>query len=321
MKSFVKSISRSALGLSFGLVQTRAFHKALSIFVYHDISEVPSEFSSRHALNTPPSLFIKQVNFIDRHFNVISADDFLSGKLPSRAAMITFDDGFKSVFTTALPLLRARKFSATIFLNMGAVQGRVLWSALVTMLSARKDFLVYCAVRGIKPSKGVPLFLKCRKDLVEGFLNEVGRKNLIDEALRFQGAFASIGDMCRADGKGVCYANHLYDHQVPLLMTKEEFIDAYSLNVHALKEFNSYRNLFSFPFGQPGSCFDRRHVEMVAALGAKAVFFSRGGVNFPPFGMCLDRLELLPRDTTDLLMRHSLLRAVRIGRRKANWDL
>ena len=38
---------------------------------------------------------------------------------PARAAVLTFDDGYRSVFDEALPRLRARGFSATLFLTTG----------------------------------------------------------------------------------------------------------------------------------------------------------------------------------------------------------
>ena len=87
----------------------------LTIFCYHDVSNNPSEFSHNHDLNVPPSIFEYQIDYINKKFNVISLDDLLAGKTPARAALITFDDGFRSYFSTAVPILEKYNLSSTIF--------------------------------------------------------------------------------------------------------------------------------------------------------------------------------------------------------------
>ena len=89
----------------------------LTIFCYHDVSNNPSEFSHNHDLNVPPSIFEYQIGYINKKFNVISPDDLLAGKIPAQAALITFDDGFRSYFNTAVPILEKYNLSSINFLN------------------------------------------------------------------------------------------------------------------------------------------------------------------------------------------------------------
>lgn len=65
--------------------------------------------------------FEKQLKYISRHFNVISAKDFkqyLAGNIgfPKNTVLITFDDGDRSVLENGLPLLTKYKLPAVLFI-------------------------------------------------------------------------------------------------------------------------------------------------------------------------------------------------------------
>jgi peptidoglycan/xylan/chitin deacetylase (PgdA/CDA1 family) len=46
-----------------------------------------------------------------------------AGRVPDRAVCITFDDGYRSVYTDAVPALRAHGMTATVFLTVGETSG------------------------------------------------------------------------------------------------------------------------------------------------------------------------------------------------------
>lgn len=77
--------------------------------------------------------FQKQMKYLSKHYNVISADDLrrnvLEAKpLPKRAVLITFDDGYKNNYTAAFPILKSFEFPAIIFVSPGFIsQERPLW--------------------------------------------------------------------------------------------------------------------------------------------------------------------------------------------------
>ena len=311
----MKQLIRQVAGSLFGLVQGAALKGTLSVFVYHDVSDSPGEFSRRYHLNVLPEVFARQMDLVKKDFDVIGPDELLKGDLPQRAAMVTFDDGFKGAVQAAASILQAKNIPAMVFLNMAAVHGGVLWAALVTFLCGREDFCAYCSAQGVIESKGAPLFLKCSRALVEDFLNCHGRDAIIQKALEYQGPFAVKDDLRRLDGKGMFFGNHLFDHEVPLLMPDEDFIAAYRRNVEALKIYRNYREMLSFPFGQPGTCFDRHHIDLAMKLGARKVFFSSGGLNVDRQGVLLNRFELKLQDNSLWMFRGSLCRAYMIGRR------
>ncbi|XCG58459.1 polysaccharide deacetylase family protein (plasmid) [Mesorhizobium sp. WSM2239] len=53
------------------------------------------------------------------------ARELTAGRLPARAAALTFDDGYGDVFRNALPILEAEQCPATVFVTTGAIGSRV----------------------------------------------------------------------------------------------------------------------------------------------------------------------------------------------------
>ncbi len=90
----------------------RLQHKPITRFVtFHD---VPLETLG---------FFEANLRFLNCNTNVVSIDDFLSGKLSTEKinVVITFDDGYKSWATYALPILKILKLPATFFVSSGFV--------------------------------------------------------------------------------------------------------------------------------------------------------------------------------------------------------
>jgi len=90
----------------------RLQHKPLARFVlFHDI--------------LPEMLvhFEAHLHFMKQFTNVVSLDDFFSGRLSSDKinVAITFDDGYKSWISDAIPILKKLQLPATFFVSSGFV--------------------------------------------------------------------------------------------------------------------------------------------------------------------------------------------------------
>jgi hypothetical protein len=249
--------------------------------VYHDVSSTPCQFSCSYDLNVTPEIFDYQLNFIKNNFNIISPDDLLEKKIPKKAALITFDDGFKSYFKNAIPILEKNKVPSIIFLNMEPVKGGLFWSGLITYLcTKREDFKDYLKKKLPEESKRKTLFLNCSTELVENYLEETG-KSFEKEVRDFVGEFADESDLEKASGNPlVFYGNHLFNHHVPLLLSNEELIDSVLKNENELRNYSCYRNMFSFPFGQPDTCYSEKQIDLLFANGISKIFSSNGRINY-----------------------------------------
>jgi len=265
----------------------------LTVFVYHDVTDEPSEFSRTYELNVPVALFDRQLTFIKNAFNVISPVDLLESRIPQRATLITFDDGFHSFFENAIPILEKHRIPCIIFLNMGAIKGEMFWSGLITYLcEKRPDFVSYLK-RHLTPNlMKFPLYLSCSAELVNSYLTETG-EDLSRRVSTFVGEFEREEGLKQAATKDlICYGNHLFNHYVPSLMSDEELLKSFGRNLEELGKYPNYINMFSFPFGQPGRCFSQRQVDLLLDNGVKKVFSSSGTINYEPTASYLDRIAL-----------------------------
>ena len=97
----------------------------VAVLGYHDLSENQSETAMR--IHT--SKFRKQMETIRQlGITVISWADFVAwkngnGAIPAKSLLLTFDDGWKSVYTDALPVLRELNYPFTLYLYKNYVDG------------------------------------------------------------------------------------------------------------------------------------------------------------------------------------------------------
>ena len=90
----------------------RVRRKPMTRFItFHDIE--PSAVAN----------FESNIVFLKQNLNVISFDDYMTGNLSTSKVniVITFDDGFKSWVTHAVPILRKLSLPATFFISTGFV--------------------------------------------------------------------------------------------------------------------------------------------------------------------------------------------------------
>jgi len=94
----------------------RATNPKVSILTYHSIDD------SGSVVSTSRKTFQKQMRSLsESSCNVISLNAIMdclheNRPLPSRALAITFDDGYRNVYTEAFPILEKYGFGATVFL-------------------------------------------------------------------------------------------------------------------------------------------------------------------------------------------------------------
>lgn len=112
--------------------------KATVILQYHHISE-----STPAATSLSPDLFRRHMEHLQKSGYTVMAlpevvDRMRNDKsLPSKSVVITFDDGYDSVFTEAFPILKAKGWPFTVFVNTRpletGVRGFTTWEQLNEM--------------------------------------------------------------------------------------------------------------------------------------------------------------------------------------------
>jgi len=222
----------------------------------------------------------------------ISPPQLLEGDYTTPAALITFDDGMQGYFQNAVPILKEFSIPSIIFLNMAPIEGEIFWLGLVAYLTDDPLFREF--VRKESNDDGnAPLFLRCSKEIVDDYLFSRPDGHLLDAARRFYGAFATLDDLRSVNGDPLVYfGNHLYNHYNALKLSPEALREEYLLNEEKILGYSNGLSMFSYPFGQPGTCFNEQVTDLIFSFGAQAIFSSSGRLNRIGQGRFYDRVAL-----------------------------
>lgn len=103
--------------------------KHVPILCYHSVIEDETVITSDpHKQHIPVRLFLEHLDYLQRHYNVISLKDFHRARreglaLPDYSVVLTFDDGFQDFATVVAPHLIRRKLPATVFVITDRASG------------------------------------------------------------------------------------------------------------------------------------------------------------------------------------------------------
>jgi peptidoglycan/xylan/chitin deacetylase (PgdA/CDA1 family) len=112
------------------------------ILLYHRIFEASSD---PWELCVSPKHFAEQLEFLRRNYRVLSLNELVNylraGRLPKRAVVLTFDDGYADNLWNAKPLLEKYQVPATVFVTSGYVDspGEFWWDDLERILLQPKQ--------------------------------------------------------------------------------------------------------------------------------------------------------------------------------------
>jgi len=129
----------------------------IPILLYHQIADIPPDRDPK-GLSVPPAEFERQMRYLaGRGYRCLSlrqaVDCFLGIRAaPTKAFVITFDDGFRDLLETAAPILERYDFTATTFFVTGRAGRLSDWDGQSDRLAApllRWSQVRQLAVRGI----------------------------------------------------------------------------------------------------------------------------------------------------------------------------
>lgn len=96
----------------------------IPILSYHKITS-QKEFG----VNTiSPGRFRQQMQYLrEKKFQSITFQDIIHGRIPTKPIIITFDDGYASVYDEAFPVLKEMNFTAVIFIITSFIGKKNSW--------------------------------------------------------------------------------------------------------------------------------------------------------------------------------------------------
>jgi peptidoglycan/xylan/chitin deacetylase (PgdA/CDA1 family) len=307
---------------------TRLLPGGLHVVLYHHVSARPSPLVDRLNVTTPPELFEAHVHRLARNYDVVGADDVLSGKLPTRALLITFDDGFRSVLDSALPLLKRLGLPSVFFLSASFLTPESLpLSTLLSWLAGSVGIpAVETAVTGQPPSgrtlgqigaliSGLPYAR------MAGLADELAERFEVDCArIRAEsGLFLDVADLPELAGFGCAVGNHTRSHVFCRAIADDDAAGIELVAHRSLLETwaRAPVRVFSYPYGSrlDATPFVRQKLE---ESGHEATFLvesrpnRRVGMSSP-----LNRVSLQDRPVSRLGLELEVLPYLRAARDRA----
>lgn len=123
-------------GLIGGVLQARARFGSpyLTVLTYHRVFEAPTDYPfDRGVIDVGPEAFDAQCKTLQRYFNVVGIDEVVAHfegteKLPTNAALVTFDDGYLDNLEVAAPILKDNGMRGVFFIATRYIEERrVYW--------------------------------------------------------------------------------------------------------------------------------------------------------------------------------------------------
>ncbi|MFU8831344.1 MAG: polysaccharide deacetylase family protein, partial [Wenzhouxiangella sp.] len=123
--------------------------------MYHRVSadepaQTTSEarFDPNRELRVGVDTFDAQMRFLSRNYHCLALPEAIellrAGRLPHKSVVVTFDDGYLDNLTLALPILRAHKVPATVYVATGMIENTasLWWQELEHIIATNKELRV-----------------------------------------------------------------------------------------------------------------------------------------------------------------------------------
>jgi peptidoglycan/xylan/chitin deacetylase (PgdA/CDA1 family) len=275
-------------------VLQRAISPKFAILYYHRVGTQGVPFHS----GMEPRLFEEQIRFLCKAYRIISMDQLCceleDGGPKGQAVAITFDDGYRDVYTNAFPILRKYDVPATVYLTARAIEtGEAPWYDRIfaaVMFSPSKTIRV--DVDGLQLSSLASYDkLKIATEIVTQLRrlpNDLRLKACasLERTMRLPGSelkdrmltWRQIREMSRAQ---IFFGAHTMNHPVVSRLSAAERDHELWHSKRVLEErLQSAVDHFAFPFGSPAD-IDSNACSLLSSFGYRSAVSTVMGVNTP----------------------------------------
>ena len=281
--SEAEAMAHKLARLAGGMLSPAGSRGRLTVFCFHQVLPKPDPLRTGEP---DAAEFEMDVRLIDSVFNVLTfgeaARRLAEGSLPSRAACITFDDGYANNHEIAAPILSSHGVPATFFIAGGAVDQGVMWNDLVIDSIAHSD----------SDDDGGGLSstlvdLKYRSvDERWSAAEQMYREAVGSEHPRVMMTRSQVASLAQ---QGFEIGGHTINHPILSAVSDGDAKEEIEACATWVTEVTGTRpTSFAYPNGIPGQDYESRHEEMVREAGFDAATstewaVARRGVN--PFAI------------------------------------
>jgi peptidoglycan/xylan/chitin deacetylase (PgdA/CDA1 family) len=280
------NILRTALSLaSPGGTQGR-----LSVFIFHRVLAEPDPIFPDEA---DARSFSRILGWIKSWFNVlpldVAVDRLKQHKLPPRAAVITFDDGYADNRTIALPILQQHGLTATFFIATGFLDGGRMWNDTVieSVRLCQKDSL---DLTPLELGRHNIATTSAKRNAIQSIIGKIKylpvaeRVKLSDEIAKVAGArlpdnlMMTSAQLIEMRAAGMQIGAHTVSHPILASIAPEQAREEISASKNSLEQLLGKKiTLFAYPNGKPGVDYKPEHAALVRELGFDAAVSTAWG--------------------------------------------
>ncbi|MDH5552166.1 MAG: polysaccharide deacetylase family protein [Nitrosomonas sp.] len=255
----------------------------LSIAIYHQVKEEDDELLG---VSASAPIFDLQVEYFSKYFNVLPLHEAVQrlqdGTLPSRAACITFDDGYADNEAVALPILQKHGVSATFFVATGFINGGIMWNDVVIEWMRRVPVDTLDLTK-MDLGKHVIETPSQRREALYSLINTLKylpfetRKQRIDQLCSLipvslpDNLMMTSEQVIKLHRAGMGIGVHTVNHPILARLTNEAVFSEIAACKETLEQMiNAPVRLFAYPNGKPGQDYLPDHIEIIKSLGFDA---------------------------------------------------
>lgn len=304
--------SRSPAGRTSGFKQVRG--PKFVILCYHRVGSGGVPFYS----NFDPRAFEAQIRFLRRAYRIVSLDDLCheldAGGPPSQAVAITFDDGYRDLYTNAFPILRRYGVPATVYLTASAIEtGEISWYDRIFAIAmfsksgvleldgnsprrftlSSREYRLQAATEIVTMLRGYP-----NRDRIAACAALEKNADLPGSAWELEDRMLTWSQVREMQESGISFGAHTMSHPVVSQLAYSErqleLGDSKRLLENRLQRPIAH---FAFPFGSP-SDIDPESCALMPRYGYRSAASTVWGVNTPSTPRCL--LRRIGGDEPDL---------------------
>lgn len=325
-RKVIHHIARNTGLLSLLSYQQRA---NLKVVVYHSVSpDKPEVFDSLHpSMHVTVQRFREHMEYLKRYFNFIGPVELSrlrDGQKYDHPLLLTFDDGYKSVYEYALPICEELEIPFIFFVNGSFINNDepfwLLAISYIFMINCGEAFWKLCQEKGYD----IPTSMNSTRDAVRWAYENLNPEDalkiprkILDMArisktklLEELDLFISDKELVEMNGfDWVGIGDHGFKHLPMVKLSNEELNTEIGLSKKRIESILKQKiDMFSFSFSR-GRDFDERCVREVATYGYRFLFQSGRRRNRIPKGSSywiINRCASVLENDSSIDIRNSL---------------
>ncbi|NMM14073.1 MAG: polysaccharide deacetylase family protein [Rhodoferax sp.] len=262
----------------------------LSVLIFHRVLSEPDPLfpEEMHARR-----FDALCGWLASWFNVLPLDEAVerlkAGRLPARAACLTFDDGYADNHHVALPILQRHLLKATFFIATRFLDGGRMWNDTI-IESIRRCNMAVLDLSPLGLGRHALDSIANRRAAIASLIDQIKYRPLAEritltEQLGHLAGVQSSHDLMMTSDEvkamrhaGMQIGAHTMSHPILARLTDEQARQEIEGSKCFLEQLLGERvGLFAYPNGKPGDDYTPQSVDVVRSLGFDAAVSTHWG--------------------------------------------